>query len=269
MISSSTLPLEALRILAGQQEETDLMLQRIKQLAAARGELSILEAGCGTAWPLDLKGIRYRLTGIDANADALAIRERDHGDLDRSIVGDLRQGDLYNEQFDVIYNSFVLEHVPNAELVLDNLRSALNPFGVIIVRIPDRRSVYGFLSRITPFWVHVLYKRYVAGIKTAGTPGHDPFPTIYDPVVSRDGMRRWCAESGMTIRDEVGWNYAISRSGLVSIAVDLLIRLIRILSLGKLAADHVNLTYVLEHRQSGRDLPAARALDQEASALPQ
>ena len=50
----------------------------------------------------------------------------------------------------------------------------------------------------------------------------------------------------MTIHEEVGWKYPIGSSGLMSLAVDGLNRALGLCSLGKLASDHVNLTYVME-----------------------
>ncbi len=227
-------------------QESDTLRASIGKLAAAHGELSILEAGCGNSWQLQLPGVRYVLTGVDLNADALEIRKTQRRDLDIAIQGDLRSVELDEHSYDVVYNSFVLEHVEGAELVLENFYRWLRPGGILILRIPDPRSVYGMLSRITPFWFHVFYKRYVAGMKTAGKPGYDPFPVVYDPIVCRRGIRRWCAERGMILREELGWNYRIGRPGLMSLAVNAATRAISLLSVGRLSANHVNLTYVIE-----------------------
>jgi len=230
--------------------ESQMVSRHLEDLGRSRGELSILEAGCGTAWPLKLPHLRYRLTGIDANEAALKARQQNQGDLQHAILGDLRTVELNENEYDVIYNSFVLEHVASAERVLENFRRWLAPGGILILRIPDPHSVYGWLSRVTPFWLHVAYKRYIAGYKNAGKPGYDPFPTVYDSVVSRAGIHRWCAASGMTIRKEVGWNYAYSRAGLTQLA-SLGVRVVRLLSVGRLASDHINLTYIIEKTACG------------------
>jgi SAM-dependent methyltransferase len=237
---------QPLVIFNGPEREAAMLVECIKTKASSRGELQILEAGCGNSWQLDLSGVRYVLTGVDMNEAALNIRRYEKRDLHEAVLGDLRTVSLEENKFDVIYNSFVIEHVPNAELVLDNFLRWLNPGGILILRIPDPQSVYGFLSRLTPFWFHVWYKRYIEGRKTAGKPGYDPFPTIYDAVVSREGIRGWCAAHGMNIREEVGWNYPVSRPGLMSHVVTRLIKVFGVLSLGRLSANHVNLTYVME-----------------------
>ncbi len=223
-----------------------MLARHIQAIGSSRGELSILEAGCGNSWQLELPGVRYQLTGVDLNQDALDIRKCKTGDLDEVILGDLRTVALQENKYDVIYNSFVLEHVEAAELVLDNFRRWLSPGGILILRIPDPQSVYGLLARVTPFWFHVFYKRYIAGCKMAGKPGHDPFPTVYEKIVSREGIHRWCATREMTIREEVAWNYPIGRPGPVSLVINGLMKAVSLLSLGRLAADHVNLTYVIE-----------------------
>ena len=99
------------------------------------------------------------LTGVDLNEDALHLRKCHSRDLQEAILGDLRTVSLEANKYDVIYNSFVLEHVQDAERVLDNFHRWLSPGGILILRIPDRQSVYGLLSRVTPFWFHVFYKR--------------------------------------------------------------------------------------------------------------
>ena len=94
--------------------------QRIRDKAQrekAQGvPLRILEAGCGAKWPLRLEGTPYRLTAVDIDTDALEIRKTRVRDVDEVMVGDLRTADLFPARsFDVIYNSFVLEHIEGAE----------------------------------------------------------------------------------------------------------------------------------------------------------
>ncbi len=191
------LELPPLRVYPTQQQETAALVQHIEAKHRSQGELSILEAGCGNSWQLQLPGVRYVLTGVDMNQDALNIRKFEKRDLQEAVLGDLRTVSLAANQFDVIYNSFVLEHIAGAEQVLENFRRWLRPDGLLILRIPDPRSVYGMLSRMTPFRFHVFYKRWIAGVKTAGKPGYDPFPTVYDAIV--------CARESAAGARRMGW----------------------------------------------------------------
>ena len=73
------------------------------------------KAGCGQFWPLDLKDIQFTLAGNDIDGAVLHLRKAKHNDLDEMIVGDLRFLDLKKHRYDVIYNSYVLEHIDGAE----------------------------------------------------------------------------------------------------------------------------------------------------------
>ncbi|HEY7888894.1 MAG TPA: methyltransferase domain-containing protein [Steroidobacteraceae bacterium] len=162
------------------------------RLETLPGPVRILEAGCGRNWPLKLS-VPFTLTGLDLDADALAART----DLHQAVVGDLRTADFAPHSFDVIYNAFVLEHVSGARQVLDRFMRWLAPGGMLILKVPDRDSAYGFLTRMTPFWAHVMIYRHVLGYRQAGTLGHGPYRTYYDRVVSERGLRSFCLGNGM------------------------------------------------------------------------
>ena len=135
------------------------------------GPLEILEAGCGHRWTLDLEGVDYRLTGIDLDACAMESRLATEGDLDDAIVADLSvPGTIEEGRYDVIFSSYVLEHIQDAEIALDNMVNGLKPGGILLLRIPDRDSVQGWTVRHTPFSVHVAYYRYVVGYGTPESP---------------------------------------------------------------------------------------------------
>jgi SAM-dependent methyltransferase len=232
-----------LEILPTYEAMTSLLTTCVKDLGGRRGSLEILEAGCGRRWPLELNGVTYRLTGVDQDPDSLEHRKTGEKDLDEAILGDLRVVDFPDGRFDVIYSSFVLEHIAGAEGVLDRFTRWLKAGGLVLLIVPDRDSVWGFVTRMTPFWFHVLFKRWVQGHPHAGKPGHAPYPTVHDPVVSRKGIHRYCREHSFVIRHEYGRQFAPKRLGVL---IRLTIGAIRVLSLGKLASDHSDLVLVLQ-----------------------
>jgi hypothetical protein len=115
----------------------------------------------------------------------------------------------------------------------------------VILRIPDPYSVYGFLARKSPHWLHVFFYRWVLGEKNAGKPGYAPYPTYYDPSVSRSGIREFCAKNGMSIELEVGDGYWRPGRGIKRTLIVVIKRLVSLLSLGQLSDAHTNLLYVL------------------------
>jgi SAM-dependent methyltransferase len=236
--------------LATRQSELALLTEVIQRQAVSGRKLEILEAGCGPKWLLDLYGVDYRLTGLDINEKALEIRKKIIRDLDEAIVGDLRNVKLEDGFYDVIYSSFVLKHISDAHKVLENFRKWLKPGGLLILRILDGDSVYGFLTKNTPFWVHLFYKKYVKRISTAGKPGHGPFPTVHESVVSVKGMRNHCKVHSWNILEEYGSNYNLEGVGIFRVPIFLLIYFIHILSFGCLAARHNNLVYLMQSPES-------------------
>lgn len=230
-------------VLESYNEQVALFTRAIRDLAAKRGKLEILEAGCGRTWPLKLDGVDYRLTGIDVDRHGLEARRTIAKDLDEAIVADLRSVDLPAGKFDVIYSSYVLEHIDGAERVLDNFGRWLKDGGVLLLVIPDRGTVWNFVSEMTPYKFHVLFKRVISKNPNAGKPGFGPFPTYHDPVVSRAGLREYCARSPLTIRHEFAKRFDPARlKSLVTFGT----KAIGALSLGRLSSEYCDLVYVVE-----------------------
>jgi hypothetical protein len=113
--------------------------------------------------------------------------------------------------------------------------------------IPDRDTVWGLVSRLTPYWFHIAFKRYVQQNADAGKPGFGPFPTHDDPVVSRRGIREYCASRPLAIRHEFGRRFNPRRFALPVRAAT---NAIGALALGSVDADHNDLVYVLEKRRA-------------------
>lgn len=238
--------LAKLQMLHSRQVEIEHLESHVRALP---GPLRILEAGCGRQWPLNLQRSDYRLTGIDLDVHALNSRMHRRGDLHEAIVGDLcAKGMIPDGAYDVVYSSFVLEHIQDAESALRNMVGGLKHGGMLLLRIPDRFSVYGWAARITPFRLHVAYRRYVLGDANAGKPGHSPYPTYHASVVSRRGIRAFCETHGCEVMREYGLAYYLQRENLRTLAVKVAVLAVWALSLGRLAWRHNNLTYVIRKK---------------------
>jgi len=206
--------------------------------------IEILEAGCGQRWLIKLGDKKFVLTGIDLDKEALEIRRNSKKDLDIAIHGDLRTA-TFERTFDVIYSAFVLEHIAGADDVLKRMVNWLSPNGVIVIEIPDPDSVKGLVTRITPHWFHILYYRVILGIETAGAPGHGPYRTYFDSVVSRKGIREFCMRNGLRMEAELAFATEGPRSGVMRTLIGTLTKAISILSLGVYSDRHADLLYVL------------------------
>jgi len=232
--------------LASSKQEMETVANHIKQKACNGGALNVLEAGCGMQWALDLDGVQYTLTGVDVDQDALDIRKNKRGDLDIAILGDLRTVALKESEYDVICSSYVLEHIDGAEGVLKNFVRWLRPGGILILTIPNRDSAWGFLTRITPFWFHVFYKRYIEGYRNAGKPGRAPFPTFYDKVVSRSGMYEFCEKHDLVVRAEYSAGHGYKNRRIFEFLSSLLVWIVHFASFRRLSVKYACLIYVIE-----------------------
>lgn len=244
---------EPLEMMKDRKQDVELIEGIIKKQAVRQNELlHILEAGCGRRWPYNLEGVAYILTGVDLDSHALEARKNNEADLHEAIEGDLRTVDLPAASFDVIYCSYVLEHIKDADVVMANFVKWSKPNGIIILRIPDPDSVKGFFTRITPFGFHIFYSRFIIGNKNAGKPGFSPYPTYYHPVVSRSGMHNFCADetNNVELVAEYGDGYHRQGQGILRVLLHALKTLVQIISFGSLDARHTNLLYILRKRNA-------------------
>jgi len=247
----------------GWNHAMEVMSREIRSIKDPGKVLEILEAGCGQKWHLDIGDGGYVLTGIDVDPEALRIRRDETKDLHEAVVGDLRTADFGHRTFDVIFNSYVLEHVPGAQQVLENFNRWVKPGGLIIIMIPDPYSAYGFTSRMTPHWFHVLYYRLICGQKNAGKPGYAPYPVTYDKAVSREGIRAFCGASGLVLAAEYGMLGDPLKNSLKQKLVEAYTKTLQVLSLGRVRSDYNDIIFIIRKPA----LPA-RANVQVSAALP-
>lgn len=175
-------------------------LERIILAATNEGRtLAILDAGCGDrcalAYPSDAD-----VTGVDVSSELLARNTR----LDRRIVADLGEADLGRQRFDVVVCWDVLEHVRDPGSALDNMADALAPDGLLVVKVPNVRSLKGLATKFTPYRSHRwLYRRF--GI----TEEAMPFPTPFSWSLAADPLRSWGRKRGLSLRWEARWEAEI------------------------------------------------------------
>ena len=212
--------------------------------AAARGPLEILEAGCGAKWALQLKDVSYRLIGIDLDMAALELRQVDVADLDGVVCADLTQPPFAAASFDVVYSAYVLEHVVGVMRMLENIDRVTRPGGLVVMRFPDRDSVFGQVARLTPHRTHVWYYRWVLRRPHAGLPGRHPFPTVYEKDMRREAIQRFFSDRGYTLVGERRCRPFSEQDTLFWNAIRLALRLVGRAVPG-VSGDHSNVTLIV------------------------
>lgn len=156
-----------------QLREMANLQQFVTEHLRGRGQLRVLEAGCGAATHLQFGSQAY-VVGVDRSE---ALLQRNPG-LDERTPGDLETLEWPEPQFDVIVCWNVLEHLSQPDKALLHFFSAIKPNGFIVLVYPNPLSVKSLITKFTPFWFHVWGTRHLAGRKTAGTQGGGPFLTF-------------------------------------------------------------------------------------------
>jgi SAM-dependent methyltransferase len=167
--------------------------------------MRVLDAGCGRHTDPDVPPTAW-VVGIDVDEAGLALNER----LNERVLGDIQQH--VPGQYDEIYCSDVLEHLPDPMLALRNLAEALEPGGTLHIRLVDVTSRKALLTKFTPHRFHVWVYRNVFKYEPAGQPGRGPFrtylrwslrPSTLLPALTALGLRVVSVErvTGATFRE--------------------------------------------------------------------
>jgi SAM-dependent methyltransferase len=216
-----------------------------RELPAGAGPVKIVEAGCGRDWVLGDLGRASEITGVDLDEEALRIRIEDKGDLDQVIQGDLMEVELPSDSYDMVFSSYVLEHLAEPDVALDRFFDWLREGGLCAVIIPDKDTAKGFATRMSPHTVHIWYYRWVKGRETAGKPGYEPYKTFYGPVVGRKGLAAYARDRGHEVVAEMPISMRSSDEGLLTMAA---CRVIKWLSFGRRTDRYCNVVVVMRAR---------------------
>jgi hypothetical protein len=212
--------------------------------------VTILQAGCLApvrelgASALKREGFDIRITLADEDTPLTrkvlgATREF----YDDVITGDLRSLSIGQRAFDIVYCAGLLERIRNTELVLDHLVSTLKPGGLLMIRMADRRSALALLDRTLP---GPLRKRMWADLRP-GVPG--PFPAVYEPAVSADGMHSYTLMRGLVIAQQTSEPTLQANPARLSSSVRVTCTVITRLTRGRFGDDHDGLLYVIRKPQ--------------------
>ena len=121
----------------------------VRKLVRRYGSEPILDAGCGTG--LNLAGLPPGSTGLDLNPRNIAlIRQRLPQQV--AVLGDLEAMPFEDASFSTVLCTEVIEHVPDPDQALREIRRVLHPGGVLIGSVPARSMIWRlrFLSSTCP-----------------------------------------------------------------------------------------------------------------------
>ena len=156
--------------------------------AYARPGMKVLDAGCGSVRgcsreaPLD----KLYIMGIDIDS-----KVHNNPFCDETMVCDLSKDLSFEDaSFDLIYCSWVIEHLENPGKSFCEFARILKPGGHVLVLTPNIFHYAMVAARITPYWFHLWWLRSREG---------EHFPTYYR-ANSRHKLHHLCEEAGLQIK---------------------------------------------------------------------
>jgi 2-polyprenyl-3-methyl-5-hydroxy-6-metoxy-1,4-benzoquinol methylase len=118
---------------------------------------------------------------------------------DKKVLGDVQSYAFPANSFELIVCYNVIEHLNAPDKAIRLFFGSLAPNGLLFVGAPNPQSFSGWITRLTPHWVHVGFYRHILREKTAGQPGHVPFRTIFHPIVTPAALIDFCRELGFKV----------------------------------------------------------------------
>jgi len=162
---------------------------------AARGGEPIdlvLDIGCGRQSNVVFPGAR-RVVGTDVDGEGL----RGNQTVDEAIETDIVEARLPEDCVDAIACIYVLEHVPQPDVVFGKLARALRPGGVMVIAVPNVGAPKAKVTRATPLWFHTYVYVRLLGKKDPNTGL--PFETVLDPSIRPDRLEHLAAVCGLEV----------------------------------------------------------------------
>jgi ubiquinone biosynthesis O-methyltransferase len=135
----------------GGLKKLDFIVDMIQNNFPKNSAAKILDVGCGLGnIVLPLTYLGYQVTAIDENQEAIKIIEKKNK-FSNLILNNVKFEDYCGEsriaKFDVVIMSEFLEHVHNPEEVLQQVKKILNNNGMLILTVPNGRSLEEWLRR--------------------------------------------------------------------------------------------------------------------------
>ncbi len=108
----------------------------LKKYCLTQNEIHLLDYGCGTGEFLkSCKDAGFKIDGVEPSANArLKSSETNQIKIQESIEG------IENQKFNIITLWHVLEHIPNFEKIIQELKITLSNDGVMFIAVPNHKS---------------------------------------------------------------------------------------------------------------------------------
>lgn len=166
---------------------------RTRYASQASGAV-VLEAGAGSFshFPLPPGAC---LIALDISIGQLARNTTATG----LVCADLHALPVQANTLDAVFCFNVIEHLERPDAVLPQLCRALKIGGMLLLGYPERASLKGWVTRLTPLGFHRWYYRRIVGKADRGEGHFDSFPTVFHALVDSGRLAKALTALGMHV----------------------------------------------------------------------
>jgi ubiquinone/menaquinone biosynthesis C-methylase UbiE len=151
--------------------------KNIDQIATKVKDKTVLDAGCGTGYDTHyFAGIAKNIIGIDTDVADLqqAVKNYQASNL-TYIGGTIENLPFIDSSFDVVYSSYVVEHLKHPEHFFNELHRVLKPRGIMILLVPNIKCMVGVLTKYTSFSFQKKVRSLLENQSVSDTVHHECF----------------------------------------------------------------------------------------------
>jgi SAM-dependent methyltransferase len=131
-----------------------------------------------------------KLQGVDTDPE---VKTNDALDVAHVLTSD--EYPFPANKFDACVSNYVLEHISNPGLHLQEISRVLKTNGLYLFRTPNLFHYVAMISCLTPHWVHKLFAN---RLRSLSFDSHEPYPTVYR-LNSPARIRRLAAQYGFSV----------------------------------------------------------------------
>lgn len=214
-----------------------------------------LEAGGGSFSHFSLPS-QATLLALDIELGQLRKNTACHWKLQ----ADLHALPLRPEAVDIAVCFNVVEHLDNPDSALAQLTQALRNGGVLVLGCPDRRSLKGLVTRLSPVGWHRAFYRYIVRKADRGDGHYDAFATPFRPLVTHQRLLERLQDLGFNVlfssAYDGAYEYGLTQGSWLrrcfSAPYYLLGRLGQLLTMGNWQALNSDLLFVMQKQDRER-----------------
>lgn len=107
------------------------------------------------------------------------------------VQADLHRLPIAASAIDIVICFNVIEHLDDPKRALEQLAVALRPNSLLILGFPERTSLKGWITRLTPIGFHRWYYKNIVRKVDRGDGHFDAFETPFKPIVGKRNMVQW------------------------------------------------------------------------------